>query len=735
MWRDYSRSYIKNNRISGMSIRVASFIAALFLSFLCTLFYNFWLDEINGIVLEEGDWQGRLTGGIGEEELQLIRNHADVERADVNEALSEGNDVVVELRFSHAGRIVRNMTELLELTGLPEDGADYHFQLLAMYMIRIPGDEMPRMMMPLYLFIVVTVCISMVLIICHSFAVSMDSRIRQFGILSSIGAAPGQIRACLMQEAAVLSLVPVSAGILCGGALCFGVLQAMNRMTEQIAGGRAAHFQYHPMVLILTLGTSAFTVFFSAWLPAWKLSRKTPLEAIRQTGELHLKKKKDSRILTALFGMEGELAGNALKAQKKALRISSFSLTLSFLGFTLMQCMFTLSDISTYHTYFARYQDAWDVMITVDDAKIGDFSLLEQVQKLQGARSSTVYQREEMVCILPKEIISEEVEALGGLLKLAGTSVSAAEDGYEVKAPVVILDDESFLAYGEQVGAQAGLSGVIVVNRIWDSIHSSFRYRDYVPYIQENAGKMELMASKAENSSAEVPVLAFTQEYPLLREEYEDYGLVQILPLSLWQKIAEQSGSPDTRPQVRIRLLAEEGAGLPELDALEQEAAGLVGSVYALESENRIREKITNDQMIQGYKLVTGSFCVLLAAIGIASVFSGTLGFLRQRKREFARYLSVGLTPEGVKKIFCIEALVIAGRPLLTTLVLTVIFMGLMIKASCLDPAEFFAKAPVLPIALFALAVLGGVALAYDLGGKKIMRMNLSEALRDDTMI
>ena len=49
-------------------------------------------------------------------------------------------------------------------------------------------------------------------------------------------------------------------------------------------------------------------------------------------------------------------------------------------------------------------------------------------------------------------------------------------------------------------------------------------------------------------------------------------------------------------------------------------------------------------------KVIFGGFCVLLAVIGIGNVFSNTLGFVRQRKREFARYLSVGLTPEGMKR-------------------------------------------------------------------------------------
>lgn len=738
MWRDYSRSYIKNNKASGMSIVAASFIAALFLSFLCSLFYDFWLDEINGVILEEGDWQGRLTGDISEEDLEMIQSYADVERAAVNAELSEGKEVVVDLRFSHARRIVQDMEDILELTGLPEDAADYHYQLLSMYFIRIPGDEMPRMMMPLYLLIIVLVCISMILIIFHAFAVSMDSRIRQFAILSSIGATPKQIRTCLMQEAAVLSLAPLSAGVLCGTALSFGVLHAMSQMTERIAGGRAVRFHYHPIVLFLTLGLSALTIYFSAWLPAWKLSRKTPLEAIRQGGEVMVGRRRTKLpcwFLAALFGAEGELAGNALKAQKKALRISSFSLTLSFLGFSLMQCLFTLSDISTGYTYFARYQDAWDVMATVEDAKMEEFSLLEAMQELPGIRSGTIYQKEEAVCILPEEMVSEELKALGGLPVLAGTSASALEGYYEVNAPIVILDDESFQAYGEQVGALSGESGIIVVNRIWDSIHSNFRYREYVPYIREDAGMVMLKAVGQDRETVEVPVLAYARECPLLREEYADYGLVQILPLSLWREIGEQIFIPDRDRHVYIRILAEEGAGLLELDALEQEAVKLMDGTYELESENRIREKLTNDEIIRGYKLVTGGLCVLLAVIGIASVCSNTLGFLRQRKREFARYLSIGLTPEGMKKIFCIEALAIAGRPLLMTLVITILSVGLMIKASYLDPMEFLVKAPVIPILSFALAISGGVALAYYVGGKRIMKISLAEALRDDTMM
>lgn len=124
--------------------------------------------------------------------------------------------------------------------------------------------------------------------------------------------------------------------------------------------------------------------------------------------------------------------------------------------------------------------------------------------------------------------------------------------------------------------------------------------------------------------------------------------------------------------------------------------------------------------------------CINFAIIGIANVFSNTLGFLRQRKREFAQYMSVGMTLEGMRKLFCIEALVIAGRPIIITLPLTVVSVGFMITASYLNPADFLMKAPIVPIMIFILAIFGFVTLAYYIGGKQVLKYNLADALRND---
>lgn len=227
-----------------------------------------------------------------------------------------------------------------------------------------------------------------------------------------------------------------------------------------------------------------------------------------------------------------------------------------------------------------------------------------------------------------------------------------------------------------------------------------------------------------------LPVLGYAQTPPLLREEYPHYSLTVTLPFSLWQQL--KSGAKAEPQPVQARLLAAGDASLAELDALEQTAAQYLGPGRLAGSENRVREKQTNDQVLAGFRTVLGAACAYLALIGLASVFAHTLGFVRLRRREIARYESIGMTPAQLRGMFMREALTLAGRPVAVSLALGGAVVAFMIRASYLDPAEFWAEAPVLPILGFVLAVFLLVGLAYWLGGRALLAASLAETLRDE---
>lgn len=720
MWKEYSAQSIRQNRASSLSAAAAALLAALLLSLLCGLFYNLWQDEVQRITAAEGGWHARLHAELTEEDLACVRSFANVARAE-----RDGDETVL-LWFSRPRTVYRDLPLILQKLGLGPEAGEYHTLLLSRFLIHDPQDEDPPLLVSFYLAVLAAASLSLVLVIHNSFALSMNERTRQLGILASVGATPGQIWRCLMQEAAALCAVPVLAGTGLGAVLCRAVLRAAGAWAAGRGLRQEVTFRYPPLLFAGAAALAGLTVLVSACIPARRLSRCTPLEAIRSPEGLYLRKRRRTPVLSALFGAEGELAGSALKAQSRALRTSTLSLTLSFLGFATMLCFFTLSDISTEHTYFARYQDAWDVMVTVQDTSLADFVPAQALRDLPGARDVAVYQRMQAVCRLPAEQQSEALRGLGGLQALAGLAAEA-DGAYRAEAELVLLDDASFRTYCAQAGLPVRTDGAAAVDRIWDSQNSNFRYRTYVPYLAQDTWNVTLEAG---GQTVTLPLLGRTQTEPLLRESYDDYALLLVLPLSLWERAAEPLGPAPATTYVRI--LAAEGAALEELDALEAAARQQIGAGYALESENRLRERQTNDEMLAGYKLVLGGLCALLAFIGLANIFGNTLGFVALRRREFAQYRSMGMTPAQLKKLFAIEALVLALRPVLVTLPLTGAAVAFMIKASDLDPMEFLVRAPVLPLLAFALAVLSAVAIAYGLAGARVLRGELAADLRDE---
>lgn len=725
MWKDYSISYIKNNRASSITVMVSAFISALLLSLLCSLFYNFWNYEVAQVEREEGNWHGRIEGQLSNQDLAVIRDFRGVEEAVINQEESDDKSVVVDIRFTDLRGTFSELPAIASKLKVPEEGISYHYKLLNLFLVRDSSDTALRWVFPVTLLIVILACSSLILVIHNAFGVTMNARIHQFGIFSSIGATPKQIRTCLMQEAFALCALPIIIGNLLGILISAGMMKGADVLLADVEGRMVLPFAYHPLLLVGSLILTAITITISVAIPARKLSQLTPLEAIRDTGEFALKKKKRSRVLTFFFGIEGELAGNALKARKKALRTATFSLTLSFFSFALMMCIFSVMVLSQRETYFERYQNTWDVMVTVRNTEVTELEKVGRLHELRGASDTIAYQKAKARYLLDAADISQELATIGGLNGETSTYVSA---------PVIIMDDESFLTYAQAIGAKEELEGAIIRNRILDFSNPNFRERQSFTYLKGEKDTTSLYNEQGE-ASVQLPVLAYTEQVPNLREEYgtlDYYELVHFISASTWRNIKGQLEGQEK--DTYIRFMAAGDKNIESLNKIESEVAGDLQN-HEIVTENRLQEKLDNEKMIAGLRAIVSVFCGLLAVIGIGNVFSNTLGFVRQRKREFARYLSVGMTPRGIKKIFAIEALVIAGRPVLITVPITAAVIVLFVKASYLKPAAFLAEIPFIPILLFVVAIFGFVGLAYYLGAKQILKSDLVDSLRDDTLI
>jgi putative ABC transport system permease protein len=650
----------------------------------------------------------------------------------VKSVVISGNET--EIYFNNLSTIYSDMPEVAILLNVDESQIQYHDSFLARRFVFSP-DEKPPLLWGFYAVILILACISLILIIRSAFQFSMNARMHQMGILHSIGATPKQIRLVLLQEALALSAAPVLFGTIFGIGLCVCFLRYANSITArlQISG---AVFEYHYLLFFITIMCSFATILLSAWLPARKLSKISPLMAIKGEYEAPVRRIKKFRLLSAVFGTEGELAGKSFYTRRKAFRTASICLTLSFLAVSMFLVFMTLSEISTGHTYWERYKDAWDIMIEIKNPDMSDHELLSRLRDIDGIDTLIAYRKNKAYTVITANAMSDEINALGGYGALNNSAISPREGTYLVETAIIALDNESYEQYKNVVAAgNAGedQASAIVVNTIWNSKNSRFRREEYIPFLKQTMGQaLKLFFdsdSGADNEAGEIAVAAYAEKAPNLREEYKNYVMVQIVPQNTYERLIQKLPISDKTQYITIRAVSDDLS-----ESIQNQCASVIGFQYEYTIENRSEKAKVNADMYTGYKSIMIAVCGLLACIGLANVAANALGYMFQRKREFARYQSIGLTPAGIFKMLCVEVFVIGVIPLLVSVPFNVLFILFAVNQSAIDMSEFIARMPVKPTLSFAFVMLSAIALSYYIGSRQMKGYNIADALKDDTL-
>ena len=566
-----------------------------------------------------------------------------------------------------------------------------------------------------YIAVFTIASLALIMMIHHAFAATMTSRIHQLGILQSIGATPRQIKSALVNEVVVLSLPTIVIGNLIGIGLSWALVSFIISSTANLRDYTMT-FAYHPLVFVGSFGFSMLTAAVSAWIPARKLSRITPLEAIHYGNEPIIKRVRRYRIHSAIFGVYGELARKSLFVRRKAMRVGTISILLAVFACISILNMLGVSGLSTERTYFDRYKNNWDFLVTVKGDTYSE-DLLNDIRNTEDVTGCIVHKIVNSNTQIPADYLSADVQKL--TLEKLNSSFTANEAGsYNTKVPIFILDDASFAAYrGDSSDAN-----VVAVNIIWDSVNSERTDRQYVPFL-DSSKEITLNVN-----GADIPVTAFADSLPILREELTQYALTLVMSESYYATLGFNLTAEETIYTVKM---TDESKN----DVLEERLQGLVEAYPDYAFEGRVQELADEMQIQQALRMIVYLFAGLLTCIGLANIFASTLGQIHQRKREFARYFAVGLTPKGAAKILAWEAAIVALRPILLTIVVNIPLMALMLDAGGISAADFIAKRlPLVPAILLFVAVIGFVALAYYLGGKKICNMNLAETIKDDTL-
>lgn len=732
MWKEYSKSYLKANRAAGLSLMAAVLIASAFLSLISGIFYNMWADSVQRIRKEDGDWHARVTGNFSEEDLQLMKSFSNVQKIQPFKP-EPGKNIwhQVEIVLDNPRRVYEDIPLLAEKLSIDPEypgAVEYHFELLLSYLIYSPKErEAPPLLLPLYLFIMLISMAAMLLVIYAAFEVTGNARLHQLGILQSVGATPGQIRMVLLQEAAVLSFPAILTGILIGNGLTMAFLHVANGLGDRIQniGQREdAIFRYSPLVFWVSFGACVLTVCFSAFFSARRLGKKEVLELLRGGEEVRADRVKGFRLFSSLFGVEGELARKSLYVRRKSFRPAVLSLTFSFLAISIFLNMMALSDISTQETYFERYGDVWDLMLTVEPDSGEKEGLLTKLREIPEVSECTAYQIGNFSGVVAEGLLSDEIRMAGGLAGLSG--VEQADKGYLVPVDLILLDEESFRQYVEECGLSVGQEEAVLVNQIWDSRNSHFRQREYLPYVkeQEELGFTVFVNEDLEDGGkvskpVEIQVGGYTMKEPALREEYRDFCLFLVMN----KEACPVRADAEMFYQMLVEPKAQSGKVYRDIQEM-------LGTGYTL--EDRQATEVYNKEVLSALKLLYSGICVLLAMIGFANIFANMLGQTILRKKEFARYQSVGMTPAGVWRTLLLEGMALAGGPILVSIPVNVVLVVLMANSARISLGKYMANCPIVPLGVFVGMYFTVTGVACALGGRKIFSGEIVDGVREE---
>lgn len=175
--------------------------------------------------------------------------------------------------------------------------------------------------------LVALIMLGSIFLIYNSFTISLNERMQQFGILSSVGATPKQLKNSVLFEGLCIGVLGIPLGILLGiGSIKLIIAIVAKNFSNLLYGNTPLVLVFSLPVMFAAVMISLITILISASIPAKKAANTPVMESIRQSNEIKIVSK-DVRITQfskRIYGLEGTLALKNFKRNKKRYRTSFF---------------------------------------------------------------------------------------------------------------------------------------------------------------------------------------------------------------------------------------------------------------------------------------------------------------------------------------------------------------------------------------------------------------------------
>jgi putative ABC transport system permease protein len=584
------------------------------------------------------------------------------------------------------------------------------------------------------------------LLIYNAFAISIGERKKQFGMFASVGATSAQIRRIVLTEAGVIAAIGIPLGIL--GAIAGVAILA--KLTQGIVSQlildaeQGLPLVVSPLVIGLTVLFSAATILLSAWIPARRAARVSPIDAIRQSGELQEGrplKLKTSPLIRRVFGFEGELALKSLQRDRKKYLTTLLSLMMSIILFVAFNALRLYTDTTT---RLAVQSMNYDLQIDLDYRQSHANQFADLVSQLPEVQQVSYDRCSHEQYVPQRTVITDPAyQALQELTSLEFENLPSAVEGgtYAFVLKVCAVGSAEFAHYAAQLGldvqqysdpsAPLGILLNHATLRQGGKLYD-FDLLNLKPGDTMTASKMSgWSAPKAGGEtkpSLTWTVGAVTGETPL---GFRGTALVPEMIVSDAVFDGLSNRMLQLGPTAQGHMTVKSDNPDAAVEAIERLYKSTVGGNFSYYSMKEFNKSQTLQTMMTN--LFFYGFLALITLIGVTNIVNTLDTNIKLRRREIAMLKSVGLTTGGFLRMLRYESLFYGLTALLYGLPIGIALSFLIYKQ--FGGVIYFAFT--LPWGAIAATVLGILAIVFAtmmVSGAMIRNDNIVDTLKEENL-
>ena len=682
---------------------------------------------------------------------------------------AKANNSSVEMSAEESDRFLKEM-----------ENAKYDIYIngfLISYECVFPIDGTFKALFTVATVVALIIILTSVYCIKNSFNISITEKIRQYGMLASVGATRRQIKSSVKTEAAMLGVVGIPVGTMSGILASLILVKVVNALS---AGWLNFALSFHTSLpaLILAVILSIATIYFSATGSARRAAKVTPLEAIRNTKEIKIKsaKLKTPAIIGRIWGIGGVISYKNIKRNNKKYRTTVTSIVICSVTFIVISYFMSMAFSRVGMSYASVDYNIGINMSCKKDLDIEKLSKL--LSGIEGAEDYLVGAGYDFDVSKP-EYTKEYGEYCGQLY----------DDSEDVSQEflITVLDDKSYDKYASDAGIKNAAAGAILVNKgtfdVYNENSSKYVKKEMELYkykagdtiecgynvyddasSDDNAAEGDTESSTDDNNAVEgdtesgtednsgyvdeetinngvrktvdVTIAGVTDKVPTC---YNGYGNTTLLFMnqkgfeSLW---ADGKSGNELKPghaSYSAYVVAENADEYQDTFEKETEEnpeySQISFYVSNLDKEMRDEKSLFTLLGVFAYGLI-----VVIALIGITNIINTLSTGMELRSREFATLRSIGMTDKQFAGMVRLESVFISVKALVIGVPLGILISYLLcVMMNRMDDAIIY-ELPYKAIILCIVVVIMLIYAIMKLSMTKLRHNNIIETIKNENL-